>query len=77
VLDAPVEVALARMRSRRGMDDRFESERGEFFERARSCYLERAAAAPARYVVIDASAGVEAVSAAVRRALDTASKGWT
>ena len=77
VLDAPVAVALARMRARRGADDRFESERSEFFERARSCYLERALAAPARYAVIDASANIEVVGAALRHALDVAIAGWT
>jgi dTMP kinase len=76
VLDAPVAVALARMRARRGAEDRFESERAEFFERARSCYLERARSAPARYAVIDANADVEVVGATLRRVLDAATAGW-
>lgn len=76
VLDAPVEVALARMHARRGASDRFESERGEFFERARRCYLERARAAPGRYAVLDASGGVDQVSDALRQALDSAIAGW-
>ena len=76
VLDAPVEVALGRMRARRGAADRFESERSEFFERARRCYLERAKAAPARYAVLDASGDVEAVGAVLCRALDAAIAGW-
>ena len=61
----------------RSANDRFESERSEFFERARSCYLERAHAAPARYAVIDASASIEVVGAALRHALDAAMAGWT
>jgi dTMP kinase len=76
VLDAPVAVALARMRARRGVSDRFEAERGEFFERARRCYLERARAAPDRYAVIDASGDVGSVSDALRRALDAAIAAW-
>ncbi|MCZ6828338.1 MAG: dTMP kinase [Gammaproteobacteria bacterium] len=52
LLDAPVEVGLARA-NRRGELDRFESEQREFFERIRNCYLERAAAEPARFRIIN------------------------
>ncbi len=76
VLDAPVEVALARVRARRSAADRFESERGEFFARARRCYLERAESAPARYVIIDASGDVESVAAALRQILQSATAAW-
>jgi dTMP kinase len=77
LLDAPVEVALARARARRGAADRFESERSEFFERARRCYLERAESQPARYAVIDASQDVGRVSAALRARLGSAAAAWS
>lgn len=76
VLDAPVEVALARVRARRGVTDRFESERGEFFERARRCYLERAKAQPARYAIVDASGEIESVAAELRQVLDRVTGAW-
>ena len=49
--------------------DRFERERVEFFERVREGYLTRAAAEPARIVVIDAAAGIDAVAAQILEAL--------
>lgn len=54
ILDVPVEIGLARA-SERGELDRFEQEQQDFFERVRRCYLQRAAEAPDRYAVIDAS----------------------
>jgi len=60
LLDLPVEQGLARA-SRRGEADRFERESADFFERVRSAYLARAASAPERFAVIDASRNVEAV----------------
>ena len=71
LLDAPVEVGMARARIRNGADgpDRFESERVEFFERVRQNYLQRAAREAARFRVIDASGTLDAVTAAIRDAL--------
>jgi dTMP kinase len=77
LLDAPVEVALARVRARRGVTDRFEGERVEFFERARRSYLERARAELARYAIVDASADLATVSAQVAAHLDAAIAGWS
>lgn len=54
LLDLPVEQGLTRA-SGRGSEDRFETESLRFLERARSAYLERAAANPERFTVIDAS----------------------
>ena len=68
LLDMPVEAGLARM-SARGKPDRIEREALEFFERARSAYLQRAADAPDRVVVIDASGTLETVQASVKAAL--------
>lgn len=52
LLDVPVEVGLARA-SDRSAPDRFEQEKVDFFERVRQVYLDRAAAEPARYRVVD------------------------
>lgn len=64
VLDLSPEQGLARLRGRGG-SDRFESETVAFFAAVRQVYLERAAASPERYRVIDASAPLPAVSAAI------------
>ena len=54
LLDMPPQIGLARARAR-GALDRFEQEEQAFFERVRQGYLERAAAFPHRYVVVDAT----------------------
>lgn len=54
LLDTPVEIGLERIRERGGTD-RFESQRLEFFQRAREVYLSRAQQEPERCVVVDAS----------------------
>ena len=71
LLDAPIDVGLRRARVRNGSEapDRFESEHGDFFERVRSCYLQRASREPARFRVIDACRPREEVEASVRDAL--------
>jgi dTMP kinase len=73
LLDAPVELGMARARARNGAEgpDRFESERTEFFERVRHCYLQRAAAEPTRFRVVDASRDPDTVAAVIRTALQT------
>jgi dTMP kinase len=71
LLDTPVPIALARAAARTGAPDRFETERVEFFERVRSCYLARAAADPARFRVLDASGTVTQVGAAIKQILHT------
>jgi dTMP kinase len=68
LLDAPVEIALARARNR-GPADRFESERLEFFARVRAAYLHLAEAEPGRFRVIDAAADLDSVGRAVERAV--------
>jgi dTMP kinase len=71
LLDAPVAVGMRRAHERNGSEgpDRFESERSEFFERVRSCYLRRAAREPGRFRIVDASRGPDEVEASVRDAL--------
>ncbi|WP_313512896.1 dTMP kinase [Pseudomonas sp.] len=65
IFDLPVEVGLSRAAAR-GRLDRFEQEGRGFFEAVRQAYLARAAAAPARYRIVDAAQPLDAV----QRALD-------
>ncbi|MFC6330821.1 dTMP kinase [Alloalcanivorax gelatiniphagus] len=62
LFDVPVAQGMARA-GKRSRPDRIEREAHAFFERVRQCYLERAAAEPERFRVIDAGAGLEAVRA--------------
>jgi dTMP kinase len=54
LLDAPVEIGLARARNR-GPQDRIEKEDMEFFQRVRDLYLQRAGKEPERFRVINAA----------------------
>ena len=54
LFDVPVNIGMKRVAGR-GESDRFEVESILFFERVRDAYLERAAANPERFHVIDAS----------------------
>jgi dTMP kinase len=76
LLDVPVDLGLARSRQRDagGARDRFERERGEFFERVRDGYLLRARTEPDRVAVIDAAASVDEVAARIMQVLE--SKSW-
>jgi dTMP kinase len=65
VLDLPVEIGLARAASRRGAETRYESLPTDFHERVRQGFREIAARAPERCQLIDASAGIEAIAAAI------------
>ena len=60
VFDLPVEIGLSRAAAR-GRLDRFEQEGRAFFEAVRSTYLQRAAAAPGRYHIVDAAQSLDAV----------------
>jgi len=60
LLDAPIDVCLARIRERK-KTDRFESETKQFFQKARNAYLEMAKAEPDRFHLIDATQPVETV----------------
>ena len=74
LLDMPVELALKRL-SLRGELDRFEHEKQSFFERVRQVYLERAAADPDRYHLIDASQPLIEVQAQLKQLLDKLMEG--
>jgi dTMP kinase len=67
LLDAPVHDAIARAAARNAghVQDRFENERAEFFERVRAVYRARAALEPVRIVVVDATQPVEEVGARI------------
>ncbi len=60
LLDAPIEVGLERILSRKAKD-RIEQEQVEFFHRVRDCYLSRAKKFPNRFRIIDAQAPIEEV----------------
>lgn len=60
LLDAPVEIGMSRAQ-KRGELDRFETEKAAFFNRVRNNYLERAAAEPTRFKLVDASLPLEDV----------------
>jgi len=69
LLDAPVDVGMARAGSR-SAPDRFEQEKHEFFERVRACYLQLAAGEEERFAVIDTTREIERVSADVIAVVD-------
>ena len=69
LFDLPPDLGLSRARSR-GDANRFEAEAMAFQQRVRAAYLQRAAAAPERYAVIDASQPLAAVQAAIVAALE-------
>lgn len=60
LLDLPVQQGMQRA-AERSQADRFETETTDFFEKVRAAYLERAAAAPQRFAVVDASRDPESV----------------
>ncbi|MFN3582259.1 MAG: dTMP kinase [Pseudomonas sp.] len=75
VFDVPVEVGMARARARSDLD-RFELEHTAFFDAVRSTYLERAAAMPERYRIIDASGSLDDVRAAMQPVVDELLERW-
>ncbi len=71
--DLPAEQAAQRRAAAREAD-RFEQQDLDFFNRVRAGYAARAAAAPQRFVRIDASGDIASVAAQVAAALDA--RGW-
>ena len=70
LLDLDVTVGRARVAAARGDTfDRLESEAAAFHETVRGAFLAAAAAEPARFLVVDASAPAEDVQRAVRTAV--------
>ena len=70
LLDLPVPLGLARAHARRGQTDRFEQERGPFFERVRAAYLAVARAEPERFCIVDAGQDLSQVQGTVAQALE-------
>lgn len=64
VFDLPIEIGLARAAAR-GRLDRFEQEGRAFFDSVRQAYLDRAAATPERYRVLDAGQSLAQVQLAL------------
>lgn len=71
LFDLPPELGLARARSRDPAADRFEQEAIQFFEKVRNAYLQRAAAEPRRFRVLDAAGTESEVGARLEEALRT------
>ncbi|MDR1906719.1 MAG: dTMP kinase [Puniceicoccales bacterium] len=62
LLDIDVDLALERLRQRRVQKDRIERESVEFFNRVREKYLQLTEEEPARFLTIDATLPVEAIT---------------
>ncbi|MDW5378893.1 dTMP kinase [Halomonas sp. HP20-15] len=77
LLDMPVTAARERVVARGNAPDRFERERGAFFDAVRQAYRERAEAAPGRFEIIDAARPLEAVQADIRQRLMARLALWT
>lgn len=71
LLDAPVDVGMARAKSRNGRSDRIEAESRAFFERVRQGFLQRAMQHAGRFRVIDAAQPLVDVQAAIDRVLES------
>ena len=74
LLDVPVEIGLQRINTRKetqGQRDRFERERGSFFDKVRQTYLARARQYPQQYRIIDASQSLDAVQQKLQQVLST------
>jgi dTMP kinase len=69
LLDAPVKIGIGRA-GQRGEPDRIETEKADFFGRARDCYLSLAAAEPERFAVVDANRKLDAVRATVEKLMN-------
>lgn len=70
VLDLPPAAGFVRVRGRGGEGDRYEAQDEAFHARVRQGFLDIAARAPERCVVIDATRSAEAVSASVWRTIE-------
>jgi len=71
LFDLPPDAAAQRIRhARNGVVDRLEDEDRGFFARVRAAYLERAATAPERFRVLDATLPIDALRDAVARTVN-------
>jgi len=70
LLDLSVDRAMDRIRARSD-NDRIDAESISFFNRVREAFLERARNNPDRYLVLDASPGIELVQESLRKGLES------
>jgi len=70
LFDLPVEVGQQRVIARKGMIDRFEQEKTDFFQKIRDCYLQRSQQEPNRIKVIDASKSISDIELQLKTLLD-------
>jgi dTMP kinase len=66
LLDLDEAAARARLDASRTRYDRLEAEKAEFHARVRAAFLALAGAEPDRFLVVDATLGVDAIAAAIR-----------
>lgn len=76
LLDVPVDVAARRVVSRGAVLDRFERERGTFFDAVRKAYLARAEG-NGRFAVIDATPALATVQQEIDRCLTHRLNAWS
>jgi dTMP kinase len=69
LFDVPVEVARERIARAGRSLDRFEREGAQFFDRVRRAYLERAAAFPKRFRVVEGNRPIEEIRGVLSRIL--------
>lgn len=67
LLDLPVDIGLARMKSRNGESDRFEEQNSSFHEVLRNAFLALAKNEPQRFVIVDASQDQINVQSSIER----------
>jgi len=65
LLDLPAEHAKQRQAGQQRRFDRLEAEDLEFHDRVRQAYLDRAAAQPQRFIVVDATQPIEAIHSVI------------
>ncbi|MEW6313288.1 MAG: dTMP kinase [Pseudomonadota bacterium] len=69
LFDVPLAVSQARLANNTSLD-RFEQERGAFFERVRAAYHVRAAQFPQRFRVVDSTRSIETIRAELQAIVD-------
>jgi dTMP kinase len=70
LFDLPVDLGQERVAARNAGKDRFEQEKVSFFQKIRTCYLERANAEPERIKIIDATQNIEGVQSQITTLLN-------
>ncbi len=69
LLNAPLDIALERVRQRKQLD-RIESEATDFFARVQNCYLERATAEPARIHIVDTHRDLSEIQLDIQQSIE-------